>query len=208
MPALIEIRRLSMKKTLIFISVLAIIIIATFVGFFIFQNKENTNLYEAKLVEDECTIEGELMKLGMLDGYVQANSKEEKVSPNTILKLKKIYLDCKHTITQKVELPAEIINMNKDELESEYKDWKLEEFSPEEIIFSREYTGICNEHYLVKIIGDVLGIYILDEDGKETLKEKTEIYAEYLPENDISRLKEGIEVIGRENLNSLLEDYE
>jgi len=207
-PALIEIRRLSMKKTLIFISVLAIIIIATFVGFFIFQNKENTNLYEAKLVEDECTIEGELMKLGMLDGYVQANSKEEKVSPNTILKLKKIYLDCKHTITQKVELPAEIINMNKDELESEYKDWKLEEFSPEEIIFSREYTGICNEHYLVKIIGDVLGIYILDEDGKETLKEKTEIYAEYLPENDISRLKEGIEVIGRENLNSLLEDYE
>jgi len=197
-----------MKKTLIFISVLAIIIIATFVGFFIFQNKENTNLYEAKLVEDECTIEGELMKLGMLDGYVQANSKEEKVSPNTILKLKKIYLDCKHTITQKVELPAEIINMNKDELESEYKDWKLEEFSPEEIIFSREYTGICNEHYLVKIIGDVLGIYILDEDGKETLKEKTEIYAEYLPENDISRLKEGIEVIGRENLNSLLEDYE
>ena len=98
--------------------------------------------------------------------------------------------------------------MNREELENKYKDWKLEEFSSEEIIFSREYTGICNEHYLVKITGDVLGIYTIDKDGKETLKEKTEIYVDYLPLNDVSRLKDGIEVIGRDNLNSLLEDYE
>lgn len=199
-----------MKKTMFIISILAIISIAIFIGIFIFKNinKEDTKLYEARAIEDECTIEGELMELGMIDGYIQANSEEEKVGPNAILKLKKIYLDCKHTITEKAELPTELINMNKDELESEYKDWKLEEFSAEEIIFSREYTGICNEHYLVKIVGDILGIYTIDEKGIETLKEKTEIYAEYLPENDISRLKEGIEVIGRENLNSLLEDYE
>jgi len=199
-----------MKKILLFISILVIIFFAVYAGIFIFKNinKKNTNLYESKIIEDECTVEGELMELGMVDGYVQANSREDKVGPNAILKLKKVYLDCKHTITETVELPIELINMNKVELENEYKDWKLEEFCPDEIIFSREYTGICNEHYLVKIVEDVLGIYSIDKDGNKTLREKTEIYSEYLPENDISRLKNGIEVIGRDNLNSLLEDYE
>ena len=199
-----------MRKILIFISIILIIFIAIYLGTLIFQNKysERSNINEAKQIEDECTIEGEVMQLGMLDEYLQANSEEEKVGPNTVLKLKKVYLDCKHIITEKVELPKEFINMSKAELEDSYKDWKLEEFSKEEIIFTREYTGICNEHYLVKIVGDVLGIYSIDKDRKETLKEKTEIYADYLPENDVSRLKEGIEVIGKENLNSLLEDYE
>ena len=197
-----------MKKTLIFISIIAIITIAMFIGNLIFQNKLEPKTYEAKQIEDECTIEGELMELGMLDDYIAANSNEEKVGPNTMLKLRKIYLDCNHTITEQVEIPKELINMNKDELEEEYKDWRLEEFSSEEIILSKEYTGICNEHYLVKITGDVLGIYCVDKDGNQTFKENTEIYSKYLPENDVSRLKDGIEVIGRENLNSLLEDYE
>ena len=197
-----------MKKTAIFISIIIIISIAVFMGSHIFQNKLETNIYEAKQIEDECTIEGELMELGMIDGYVQTNSNEEKVGPNTILKLKKIYIECNHTVTEIVELPTELINMNKQELGEKYKEWNLEDFSTEEIILSREYTGICNEHYLVKITGDVLGIYTIDQNGKETLKEKTEIYSNYLPENDISRLKEGIEVIGIDNLNSLLEDYE
>lgn len=198
-----------MKKTLFIISIMAIILSATLIGISIFQNtnKQESNIYEAKIIEDECTIEGELMEVGLLDS-VQANSEEEKVGPNAILKLKKIYTECKHIINETVELPTEIINMNKDELESEYKDWKLEEFSQEEIVLSREYSGICNEHYIVRIVGDVLGIYTLDGEGKEILKEKTEIYVDYLPQNDISRLKEGIEVIGRQNLNSLLEDYE
>jgi len=197
-----------MKKTLIFIAIISIIAIAVFIGNIIFNNKQKSNIYESKQIEDECTIEGEVIELGMLDGYVQANSGEEKIGPNAILKLKKIYVECNHTITEKVELPKELININKDELKNEYKDWKIEEFSSEEIILSREYSGICNQHYLVKIIGNVLGIYAIDKDGKEKLKEKTEIYADYLPENDISRLKEGIEVIGTDNLNSLLEDYE
>lgn len=198
-----------MKKTLFIISIIVTIIVAIFMGIFIFQNvnKQGSDIYEAKTIEDECTIEGETMGIGVLDS-VQTNSEEEKVGPNTNLKLKKIYTDCKHIINETVELPPEIINMNKDELESEYKDWKLEEFSQEEIVLSREYSGICNEHYIVRIVGEVLGIYTLDEESKAVLKEKTEIYVNYLPQNDILRLKEGIEVIGKENLNSLLEDYE
>jgi len=181
---------------LIFISILAIILIAIFLGIFIFQNKnkQESNFYEAKQIEDECTIEGELIELGLLDS-VEANSTEEKIGPNTIFKLRKIYLDCGHTIDEIAQIPAELINMNQNEIEKAYKDWKLEEFSSEEIILSREYAGICNEHYLVKITGDVLGIYTIDKNRNTNLKEKTEIYSEYLPENDILRLKEGIEVI-------------
>lgn len=195
-----------MKKTMFIISILAIIFIAVFIGIFIFENKEK-NVYESKKIEDDCTILGKSTKLEMQD-LDEVSYNEEKVGPNAKLKLKKTYTDCKHIIIENVELPTEIINMNRSELEEQYKTWKLEEFSTEEIIFSREYTGICNEHYIVKILGDVLGIYVVDKDGKQSLKNKTEIYVNYLPQNDVSRLKEGIEVIGKENLNSLLEDYE
>lgn len=43
---------------------------------------------------------------------------------------------------------------------------------------------------------------------KETLKEMTHIVTSYLPETDLAKLKEGIQVVGKEELNSTIEDYE
>ena len=53
-----------------------------------------------------------------------------------------------------------------------------------------------------------LAIYTIDLFGNETLKEMTQIVTSYLPETDIMRLKEGIQVNGKEELNATLEDYE
>ena len=54
----------------------------------------------------------------------------------------------------------------------------------------------------------VIGIYTVDQNGNESLKQDTEIQIQYLPEIDIENLKKGIYVIGDEALNSALEDYE
>ena len=48
----------------------------------------------------------------------------------------------------------------------------------------------------------------MNEDGEEELYEATNIYLEYLPEKDKKELENKIEVIGRENLNALLENYD
>ena len=62
--------------------------------------------------------------------------------------------------------------------------------------------------YIVKENNGYVAIYTEDSLGKEILKETTEIVTAYLPETDLVRLREGIKVIGKENLNAIIEDYE
>ena len=45
-------------------------------------------------------------------------------------------------------------------------------------------------------------------DGKEEIYQNTGISTEYLPETDKISLRDGIKVFGRENLNSIIEDFE
>ena len=51
-------------------------------------------------------------------------------------------------------------------------------------------------------------MYRLNENYDKTLYEKTEIYTEYLSEEDVRRLEEGIYVYGASSLNSILENFE
>ena len=89
-----------------------------------------------------------------------------------------------------------------------YKDWNVDSFSKNEIIIYKEESGFCNQHYLIKEHNGVLGIYTIDENGKITLKEDTEIQTMYLPEADLEKVKQGIEAVGNMELNSALEDFE
>ena len=48
----------------------------------------------------------------------------------------------------------------------------------------------------------------INEDGKEELIDETEISTDYLTDTDLIEIKKGIKVVGLEELNKLLEDYE
>ena len=93
-------------------------------------------------------------------------------------------------------------------MQKQYPDWKIEKFSSNEVVLYKEKNGYCDEHYVIREHNGVLAIYTLDENGKETWKQDTEIVTMYLPEVDLSRIKEGIKVTGTTNLRSILEDYE
>ena len=93
-------------------------------------------------------------------------------------------------------------------MERFYSDWKIEGYSPNEIVIYKEYDGICGDHYIVKEHNGVIGIYKLDSVGNEIFVEDTELQIQYLPEIDIIKLKEGITALGQAELNSVLEDFE
>lgn len=65
-----------------------------------------------------------------------------------------------------------------------------------------------NTRYLVKDEQGLIYVYYLDDSNEEYLYRKTDISTEYLSAEDIDNLEIGIEVIGLENLNKLLEDFE
>lgn len=139
---------------------------------------------------------------------INTSTNEEKTTPNTILVLKKKYIDCGHTITDKAEIPGEMVNLTKDEIIKKYVNWNVDSFTKDEVILTKDMDSFCGEHYLViEEEGRVL-IYSLDEENNRTLMEETEIAFEYLPETDKTILKNGIYVFGKEELNKIKEDFE
>lgn len=63
-------------------------------------------------------------------------------------------------------------------------------------------------HYLLKDVLGYIEVYYLGENNEEILYKKTTIPTAYLSQEDIEDLKVGIEVIGAEELNKTLEDFE
>lgn len=63
-------------------------------------------------------------------------------------------------------------------------------------------------HYLLKDVWGYIEVYYLDNDKQEYLYKKTSIATDYLSQEDIDDLKIGIEVVGVQALNKMLEDFE
>ena len=65
-----------------------------------------------------------------------------------------------------------------------------------------------NTHFLIKNRDGYICIYYLNENKEEFLYKNTNISTDYLSQKDLDDLDVGIEVIGIEELNKVLEDFE
>ena len=63
---------------------------------------------------------------------------------------KKHYDKCGHTTNEYIDIQENLVNKTQDELEEKYPNWEVEKFSSGEIILYKEYTGICDEHYILR----------------------------------------------------------
>ena len=196
-----------MKKWGYIIGFIIIFIVAIFTGIYIFNSSNKVNNETENEIYNTTIIEEETYSVRN-DITIQTTTEEEKVSPNAILILKKHYQECNHTIKEYAEIPEDFVNLTLEEVQKEYTEWEIEKFSPLEIILIKEEKAVCNEHYLLKETNGVIAVYRIEKSGEETLIEETGISIEYLTENDKMKIKEGIKVYGKEELNATLEDYE
>ena len=164
-----------------------------------FLNESNKNIVEAKDRDEENLISNEVL---------QASAIEEKILPTAEFAMKKVYNECGHFKFEYAELPQELVNLTEEELEAYYKDWEIEEFSPSKIILTKEINSLCDEHFIIKLGEKYVQVFHLEPDGNLVVYETTDISREYLPEEDIKKLEEGIYVFGKGKLNSVLEDFE
>lgn len=188
--------------------ILSIIIIAIITNIIIYNKKDEnkipeSNTYVSEVIEDECTEE-----------YINEQntttvvSTEEKVAANAILILKKYYTKCEHTVNEYVELPQELVNMTKKDVEAYYSDWKVIGFEQGKITLYKEFNDTCGEHFKLKIEDGKVVVYIVNKDGTESIYEKTSIPSEYLTETDLINMQNGLEIYGKEELNQIIEDFE
>jgi hypothetical protein len=199
----------NLNKLYIFIIFIVVIVLGYFTGTYIYKinnmGEETTPNYVAEVVDDECVIEGELYENGELKEVL---SEEEKLSPNAIISIEKYYKDCGHTVKTRSVIDTSLVNLTKEDLQNKYEAYEVTSFSPAEAILYIELEGSCKEHYIVKEVDGYVTIYEIDDTGRETLKQTTEIETDFLTITDKANLESGILVYGNDSLNSLLEDFE
>ena len=174
------------KGWIIGIVLFLLLIVSIIAGIYVYKQKEISN-DGSNFGNNELAWQEEYINNVQQENIVSTIATEEKISPQCILIKKIYYKQCDHLIREAEEMP---------------------EFANEQIVISQEKEGFCGQHYKIKEHGNVIGIYSVDETGKETLKQDTEIQTMYLPEEDLEKIRKGIEVIGDANLYSTLEDYE
>ena len=203
-----------MKNTgkIIIISIILAICAGIATYFIVRQNKKSetipeTNTYISEKIEDECTEEYKEEEKAN-QNTTEVSSTEEKVAANAILILKKYYTKCDHTINEYVELPKELVNLTKEQVQEKYADWQVIGFEKGKITLYKEFDDVCGEHFKLKIEDGKVVVYTVNNDGTETLYEKTNISSEYLTETDLLNMQDGLEIYGKEELNQVIEDFE
>lgn len=197
------------KKWLIAGVIILGVILGILFGIYSYRQSgiSNNNMIDIQKLAD---IEENTNEIGnILNETIQTSlNTQNKISPNAIITQKRYYKDCDHLIRENIEIPNELVNKTQEDIKKNYSDWKLESYSPTEIVLYKEFTGICDEHYVVKEHNGVIGIYTENNDGTQEWKEDTQILTQYLPDEDMQTLKIGVKVVGKKNLNEFLEDYE
>ncbi len=195
-----------MRKFLLILTIIVVFVVSGICGYYIY--KAGTDQNESKINIDEIAKVAVENGINSSSPSLATSYTEEKVSPNATLIIKKHYKECGHTTKDYAEIPEELVNRTRKQVEQTYSDWEIRGFSPNEIVILKEVGGICNEHYVLREKDGKVVIYTQDANGKESINEITEISTEYLTEDDKAKLKEGIKATGKEELNSLIEDYE
>ncbi len=205
-----------MKRNWLIILIVAIVIIGMIAAIFIYNkrsNNEQNNVEKtinkiSEKVTDECTEDWEKLREQANQNILQTNSNEPKVSPNCMVVLQKYYKKCNHLINEHIDVPGNLVNKAEEDVQSNYENWQMKEFSPTQIILYREYDAECGEHYVLRNKDGKIAIYRINENEDEELYEETEIAINYLTETDKVNIQNGIRVNGDENLNQLIEDFE
>ena len=192
-----------MKKSIlvgcIFVAIIAGISIGIIVHVYNDEDLEKATLEEVenanRLIEKE-------------DNIIQTGATEVKTTPNTKIVYETFYTNCNHIENTTEEIKSEDVNQNENYFKNKYLDWNVNNFTEDTVELYKKIDGICYKHYVVKEKDGYIAIYSLDSENNENLKEVTEIYTQYLPEEDVKLLKNGIKVLGDNELARVLADFE
>jgi len=148
-------------------------------------------------------------KISEQNNVIESTSYQDaKIAVNAKIIIEKNYIDCGHITEVVSKVENDMVGLNEEEFRKKYSNFEIKEFSNNEIKVEEKINGICNEHFKIRLGEDFVEVFKLDEKKEEELYYVTGISRDYLAQKDIDKLDKGVDVYGRENINSMLEDYE
>ena len=194
-----------MKKGIILIAMI-VVTLGFFAGKYLYDKKQRSNDNERSIINDNVIA---LREEKNIQDKILVDSSETKITPNTKIIEKIYYTECNHLIVKEEKPNKEFINLNEEEFKTKMAGYDIQKFTTEEVIIYKDRDDFCNEHYLIKDDEGHLGIYQLDKNEKvKDLFELTEIPTDFLPEEDKEKIKNGLRVDTKEELSSIIEDFE
>lgn len=203
-----------MSKILKSFSLSVIFMIGLSLGMYYGIDKSNDDVMEEKKPIDSVqdvvikNVQNENKESGEdINNLEEVNALEEKISPYAKMIIEKKFSKCGHTTMNVLDIPKELINLTKKELEEKYSGWDIKEFSKDEIRLYRLIEANCEDHFVLKESDGYIAVYNELTEEISNLVEKTEIDVNLLREEDKYDLVNGIRIYGKEELNSLMEDF-
>lgn len=132
---------------------------------------------------------------------------EEKISPYAKITVEKYYKQCGHSTVEIYDVPKEMVNLTKEELQNRYKNWEIKKFTAKDIQIYREIDANCSSHYVLKEKDGYLAVYKAISKNMDELNSITDIEYASLKEEDKLALDAGIKIYGTDELSSIIEDF-
>lgn len=83
------------------------------------------------------------------DGALTASDASARLSAECELLQRVTFSPCRHEMTRRQRLPAELAGMTKDELAAKYDQWVITSFSPAQVSMERALALYCPEHVVL-----------------------------------------------------------
>lgn len=197
------IKNLSIAVFIIFICFL--IFVGVSIGYSIYNKSEPS---KQQLVENEST---EITTLDLIENIKETevnNINIPKITPSTKMVYKYFYkLDNTTEVIEDVP-PYFLIDLTRQDLEKEFKNWQIESFSASEVVMKTVIEGESIQHYIIGDYDGFVAVFYEKEINGNNLKEITNIPLESLSIEEQEEIKKGIKISGKEELIKFLQNYE
>ncbi len=134
-------------------------------------------------------------------------SADNIITQSTKVIFKTYYTLCGHMLDEDPQDMINLINLSEEELKLKFSDWKVNEFSKQQVILSREISTYCPRHYIIGVKDGYIAIYVYDSEGKKVLFEQTDISISTLTAEDQKNLEYGIIADSEDELQQKLEGF-
>lgn len=180
---------------LFFVAIFLISLVSMFVGYSLFNKSQNNNSaikYTQQQPQQEQPVN---------------NITQHKITSST--KMVYEYFYKKDSITERVEdvPPYFLVGLTRQDLEQNFPDWVVKSFSSDEVLMQKTIDAESTQHYIVKDYDGIVAVFYKTPIEGNDIKEITDIMTNTLPKEEQDKLKQGIEIKGKEELYRLLEGY-
>ncbi len=135
------------------------------------------------------------------------NISVEKITPSTKMVYEYLYKEDNITETVEDVPPYFLVDLTRNDLEANFKDWQVKSFSSREVVLQKALEGESIQHYIIGEYEGYIGVFYEKDINGNNIKEITDIPLDSLHKEEQEKIKKGIKITGKKELIKFLENY-